>query len=224
MPAQFINCTYGSMGHIDCFTTSTTSNPSNGGTTSGDGACSDGSSVTIGASCTPGFQFDYWSEADTMVSTNILYSFILENNRVFVAEFSTDTLCSVATIANPPEGGSTTGDGTYTSGDPVTVNAYANDFYQFISWTEADSTVSTDSSYSFNIYYDRNLVANFSLVEYTVTTAVLPPGAGTTSGDGSYPVNSYIGVMATPNEGFQFTMDRSRYHCIHFQHIYFYYY
>jgi len=68
---------------------------------------------------------------------------------------------NVTISSNPSAGGTTTGDGTYSSGASVTVTATANNGYTFLDWTENGSHVSSNATYTFNIVADRNLVANF---------------------------------------------------------------
>ena len=65
--------------------------------------------------------------------------------------------------ANPSEGGTVTGGGTYQEGQSCTVTATANTGYSFASWTENGSVVSTDATYSFTVEADRVLVANFAV-------------------------------------------------------------
>jgi hypothetical protein len=62
---------------------------------------------------------------------------------------------------NPEDAGYLSGAGTFTSGTSVTVTAVSNNGYSFISWTENGNTVSTDSSFTFKISADRNLIATF---------------------------------------------------------------
>ena len=69
-------------------------------------------------------------------------------------EFSNITgMCSPGTIiasANPVEGGSITGAGTYESGTSCTVTATSNEGYTFMYWTEDDEVVSYRAEYSFS--------------------------------------------------------------------------
>ena len=58
--------------------------------------------------------------------------------------------------------------------------------YSFVNWTENGSTVSTSSSYNFTLNSDRNLVAHFSTVNYTISTTSSPSNGGTTTGDGTF--------------------------------------
>ena len=68
--------------------------------------------------------------------------------------------------ANPSEGGTVSGDGTFVSGSTCTLTATPNNGYQFNGWTENGNTVSASSEYTFTVDADRNLVAQFSLQGY----------------------------------------------------------
>ena len=65
--------------------------------------------------------------------------------------------------ANPTEGGTVTGGGTYQEGQSCTLTATANEGYTFTNWTENDTVVSTDATYSFTVEANRALVANFAV-------------------------------------------------------------
>jgi uncharacterized repeat protein (TIGR02543 family) len=68
--------------------------------------------------------------------------------------------------------GTTTGDGTFTTGDPVTIVATVKTGFVFVNWTVAGSQVSTDATYNFNAPAgDTTYVANFTqeVVVYTTT-------------------------------------------------------
>jgi hypothetical protein len=64
--------------------------------------------------------------------------------------------------ANPAEGGTVTGAGTYANGSTVTLTATANEGYTFVNWTENDNVVSTNATYTFVVNEGRTLVANFN--------------------------------------------------------------
>ena len=75
--------------------------------------------------------------------------------------------------ASPTAGGSVSGSGTYQQGQSCTVTATANNWYEFVNWTENGSQVSTNASYTFTVTANRNLVANFTqqVTLPTVTTS-----------------------------------------------------
>jgi len=83
---------------------------------------------------------------------------------------------NVSTVADPVSGGTTSGDGDYNENTVVTVKAKANEGYSFIQWTENETVVSTDTSYTFTVESDRNLKAVFT-PQYTLT--ITTEGIGT---------------------------------------------
>ncbi len=63
--------------------------------------------------------------------------------------------------ANPAAGGTVTGWGNYSEGSTATVEAISSQGYQFVSWTEAGTVVSTNPIYEFVVDSNRTLIANF---------------------------------------------------------------
>jgi hypothetical protein len=82
----------------------------------------------------------------------------------------------IITAASPPDAGTTSGAGTFTSGSTVTVNATPNAGYTFVNWTESGLVVSTSASYTFTVSSDRPLLANFSILPSAATPTISPPG------------------------------------------------
>ena len=71
------------------------------------------------------------------------------------------TIYNITATANPTNGGSITGAGSYQNGATVTLTATPASGYEFISWTENGTAVSTQLTYAFITMRDRSLVANF---------------------------------------------------------------
>ena len=67
----------------------------------------------------------------------------------------------VSVVADPSEGGTVNGGGTYDQGTNVTVTATANEGYNFVNWTENGNVVCTDVTYDFTVEADRTLTAIF---------------------------------------------------------------
>jgi hypothetical protein len=67
----------------------------------------------------------------------------------------------VDTSASPPEGGTTSGDGTFLPGEEITVVATSAPGFAFLGWTESGATLSTSVSYSFTADVNHSLVAQF---------------------------------------------------------------
>lgn len=69
---------------------------------------------------------------------------------------------TISTSSMPSSGGTTSGGGTFPAGTSRTVTATPNPGYNFSSWTENGSVVSTSASYTFTLNSNRNLVAVFT--------------------------------------------------------------
>jgi hypothetical protein len=141
-------------------TVTTSASPSAGGSTAGDGTYNLGTPLTVVATHNPAYAFVNWTEGGVEVSASEVYPFTVTADRTLVANFVPVTYV-VTTSASPSTGGTTSGDGTYNSGDGVAVEAFANAGYKFVNWTEGGAAVSASAGYSFIAEADRALVANF---------------------------------------------------------------
>ena len=149
-------------------TITATANPIEGGTVSGSGEYEFGSTCTLTATANDGYSFKYWTENGVVVSYDAEYSFAVTFDRSFVANFT--PLFSVTVSANPEEGGTVFGNGVYELDSICTVTATANDGYFFVNWTEDGAVVSNDTTYTFTVVHESNLIANF-VVEGTIVFA-----------------------------------------------------
>ena len=189
---------------LNSYTITATANPTAGGTVSGAGEFNHGASCTLTATANTGYTFTNWTENGSVVSSNANYTFTVTGNRTLVANFTLNTY-TIATAANPAAGGTVSGDGEYNHGESCTVTATANTGYTFSNWTENGSVVSTNSSYTFTVEGNRNLVANFSNITYTITVSANPSNSGTATGGGTYNHGQSCTVIATSADGYTFT-------------------
>ncbi len=113
--------------------------------------------------------------------------------------------CTITVIADPTNGGTVTGGGTYEYNTLVTIIAEANEGYSFINWTKNGSVVSTDSLYKFRVTESATYVAHFQVQSYQITAIVDPTDGGSVSGDGTYDYGETCTLTASPNEGFTFS-------------------
>jgi hypothetical protein len=130
---------------VENYTITTSSSPSNGGTTSGDGTFVAGTSDTVTATANSGYTFTNWTENGSVVSTSAGYTFTLNSNRTLVANFAQNQVInppSVQTIAPISTGktsatiaGAVTDDG----GAPV-------DGHSFSYWINPNSPTVIDDS------------------------------------------------------------------------------
>ena len=116
----------------------------------------------------------------------------------FTTKHTFTTKCSepdykISTSSNPLEGGSTKGGGTINTDESCTVTAIANRGYSFVNWTENGTIVSTNADYTFTVSNQRNLVANFSPITYTVDyNGNRNTGGSTTSSSHTYDVTKAL--------------------------------
>jgi len=190
------------------YTVSVSATPTDGGTVSGGGEYQQGQNCTVTATANTNYTFTNWTENGSVVSTNASYTFTVNGNRSLVANFTyVPPTYTVSVSANPSDGGTVTGGGSYTEGSSCTVTATANTNYTFTNWTENGSVVSTNASYTFTVNSNRNLVANFTYVPptYTVNVSANPNNGGTVTGGGSYTEGAFCTVTATANTNYTLT-------------------
>jgi len=89
---------------------------------------------------------------------------------------------TITTSSNPPEGGTTTGAGTFNTGTPDTLRATANRGFTFTNWSEAAAVISTNPVYPFVVTANRSFIATFTANPITISgfvrTAAGAPVAG----------------------------------------------
>ena len=180
-------------------------NPTNGGTVTGGGTYSQGRLCTVNATANSGYTFTNWTENGNVVSSQACYTFTVNSNRNLVANFQAQPQTYTINVsANPNNGGTVSGGGTYQQGQSCTVNATPNTGYTFTNWTENGNVVSTNASYTFTVTGDHTLVANFQVQSYTITVESANPDWGYVSGGGTFNYGETIEIAATPNIGHVF--------------------
>ena len=199
------NASYVAVFQIQSYTISISSNPSNGGTTSGGGTFSFNASCTVNATPLSGFNFDNWTENGNVVSSNASYTFVVTGDRNLVANFTAIPTYNVTLTANPANGGTVDGGGTFQEGQSCTITATANEGFTFNNWTEDGDVVSSNASYTFTVTSDRNLVANFTAIPtYLINVSANPAEGGVVNGNGSYLEGQTCTVTAWPASGYVF--------------------
>ncbi|MBJ7881500.1 InlB B-repeat-containing protein [Gelidibacter salicanalis] len=183
------------------------SSPIAGGTTSGSGQYTENSTVTVSALPNPGYVFVNWTEGETIASTSSSYQFVLTGNRTLVANYSEISAGQFAVIlsANPAAGGLTNGSGSYDAEANVTVTATPNNGYAFVNWTANEVEVSTNSSYTFAITANTNLVANFEVRTYTLNVTAKNGSVTKNPNEENYNSGAQVVLTATPATGYEFS-------------------
>ena len=144
------------------FVIDATANPAEGGEVSGGGNYQQGDECTLTATANDSYTFSNWTENDSVVSTDANYTFTVISDRTLVANFTLQSYI-IDVLSSPSSGGNVSGNGSYNYGQSCTISTSANIGYTFSNWTENNEVVSTDAIYTFSVYFDRTLVANFSI-------------------------------------------------------------
>ena len=190
---------------VNNFTVTVSASPANGGTVSGGGSYAQGTLCTVHAMPNTGYDFVKWTENGSQVSTDPNYTFIVTGNRNLVARFQKQTF-TITASANPTNGGTISGGGTYTYGSTCTLTAIANGSYNFVKWTKNGTQVSTNPTYSFTVTEGGAYVAHFeqNVTYYTINATANPATGGTITGAGSYAQGTTCNLHAIANSGYSF--------------------
>jgi hypothetical protein len=176
----------------------------NGGTATGGGIFQYQELDTVWAHAYPNYVFVEWRENDLPVSSDSIYIFPVTQSRHLVAHFRLKAF-NVEVSANPWNGGMVEGGGyNIPWGTDTTVYAYPFTNYDFVNWTENGEQASGVATYSFSVTESRNLVANFTPKNYTITLDVSHPGMGTVHGAGVYAYMDMATIEADANPGYAF--------------------
>jgi len=191
---------------VQSYTVSVSANPTNGGTVAGGGTYQQGQSCTVTATANTGYTFSNWTENGNVVSANASYSFTVTGNRTLVANFTAQPVnYTISVSANPTNGGTVAGGGTYQQGQSCTVTATSANGYIFVRWTENGNSVSTNASYTFTVAGSRTLVAQFQQQSYTINASANPTNGGSVSGGGAFHYGESCTLIATPAAGYTFS-------------------
>lgn len=172
-------------------------------TQSGSGSYDPGTTATIEAVPSNGFEFLEW-EGDIRGTDNPI-EVTMDTNKSVTAVFV--ELPSIMTLSVSPNGSGSvneSGSGSYVKDSIATLEAVPSSGYRFDRW-EGDASGS-DNPLSLTMNSDKDVTAVFELITYSLSTNVSPAATGsvTESGDGTYLQGAGATVTATPAEGYLF--------------------
>ena len=185
------------------YTITATADPVNGGNVTGGGTFNYGNSCTLSATPAAGYTFVNWTKNGTQVSTNATYTFTVTESAAYVAHFQLQTF-TINVTADPAEGGTVAGGGTFNYGETCTVTATANEGYTFVNWTTGMFSVSNEITYTFTVTSNVNLTAHFELQTFQVKVSVNPAEAGNVTGEGTYNYGDDVTLTIVRNEDWHF--------------------
>ena len=185
---------------IDQFTVSTYIYPAAGGTVAGAGTFDYGETCTLTA--TPntenGYHFVNWYYQGDEYSTETEITFTVEQNMTFEAYFSLNQY-AISASANPVNGGTVSGAGTYNYGSTCYLYAIPDSKFQFVNWTKDDEVISTYNNIGVTVEGNAAYVANFEQYVFTISAVSNLPGAGILTGAGNYLEGTEVTLTATPS-------------------------
>lgn len=182
---------------------SSTVNPTESGTVTGTGTYLFNETCTLTATANTGYVFVSWTENGAPVSTEPTYVFTVTGNRNLVANFALASY-EISVSINPTIAGDVVGSGSYLYGQTCTLIASENTGYTFSFWSENGNTVSYDAQYSFTVTASRNLVANFTPMEFQISVSAQPTNGGVVDGGDTYYYGQVCTVTAEANYGYNF--------------------
>ena len=210
--------------------------PETGGTASGGGSFTYGQTCSLTATPNTGYAFVNWTKNGTVVSSNASYSFTVNDNGNYVAHFAVARY-TLTVVAEPTEGGTVSGGGTYNYGQVVTLRAVAREGYEFVNWTKDGSVISTNAISPVVVREDAEYVANFMILSFEIKAHTDPYYTGVIDGVGIYnygdtctltiiPYDEYEfihwtlnGQIVSEDESFSFVVTEGRNYIAHMQHV-----
>ena len=152
-----------------------TANAGDGGSVTGGGTFASGTQVSLTATPSSGYSFSGWSNGST---TNPL-TITLNSNTTITANFQVIVNSYTLTVTAEEGGSVSTEGGEYEEGTEVTISANADYGYEFIGWSDGETSIER----VITISSETSISANFEEVFYTLNkNEILISEIGVSSG------------------------------------------
>lgn len=179
--------------------------PPSAGVVSGGGNFFYNTAVSVQATPNTGWNFTGWTLNGQLVSSSATYNFNMPATGLILQANFEQILYPLQIVVNPAGAGTVSGTGNYAFQAQVTVQAQPEPAYNFMSWNQGSTVLSTNPTYTFPMPPNAlTLTARFSLKTYFIEVASSNPAHGTVSGGGVYTHGESITVQAQPAQGYQF--------------------
>ena len=196
---------------INSYTLTTAVSPKGGGSVTAGGSMNYNATKSLTATASTGYSFSSWSKtAGTLSSTtsNPTTFTMGAGNATVTANF-THIQRTLTLAVSPSGGGTTSGEGTKYYNDSCSISATAATGYAFKNWTTSSGGTIANANSASTTYTMPNsnatVTANFTHIQYTLTTASSPSEGGTTSGGGTKYYNDSCSISATAATGYTFS-------------------
>ena len=162
-------------------TVKVSSNNNDAGNVVGGGTITYGGETTLSAKAYNGYVFTGWKEGDTIISRDASIKLTnIQNDRKITAIFDR-TSHTLTLAANPADGGTVSGGGTFKLGTGTTIKATPNKGYIFKGWTVNSQVVSRDATFKIN-NVDQDYTCTAIFEKEGVQTFEISSGVATTGG------------------------------------------
>ena len=182
------------------YSVNVTISPAGAGEVNGTGIYNQGATATLNIipNSNDGYSFGYWN-GDQLGSDNPL-TIEVNSNINLTANFGLNnyTLSVISTA-----GGTAIGSGNIQHGTMKTISATPDYGYSFTGWTGEGVTSPFSSTTTVNMTQARSVTANFSPIQYYVTSTA-GMGGSVNEINGSYSYDANISIIATPIHGYTF--------------------
>lgn len=170
------------------------------GTVTGGGNYRVGDTITIAAVAEYGWIFDHWACPDNVVLTNAQIEITVhEVENQYIAHF-VPHMVEIEVVANPSNGGTATGGGSFQVGTITAINARPSSGWRFIRWNDND----TNSEKTITVPVGGGAYTAFFQKEATVSAQASPSNGGHITGTGTYLVGESITLNALADQGWRF--------------------
>ena len=168
-----------------------TANPTNGGTVSGGGTYAVGTNVQLIAMAANGWAFTSWNDSNSNATRSVN---VLVGGAAYTAYFQRQT-ATITVQANPANGGTVSGSGTYFVGTNVQITATASNGWTCTGWSDGGAPAHTITVPVTNITF----TANFAVCSYALAAASTNVAASAGSGSVNLTAGTSCAWTATNN-------------------------
>ena len=170
-----------------------------GGSVSGAGTYDHGTTVSITATPSTGYDFSGWTGASVTDSTAANTTITLTEVQNLTANF---VLKEYTLTVSSGTGGSASGEGNFTHGTTTSITANPSAGYHFVNWSGESVTDANAASTTIIMDQNRSVTANFAIDEHVLT---LNAGTGgNVSGAGTFDYGTNASIAASPSTGYSF--------------------
>ena len=169
------------------------------GSVSGGGTYEEGTTVTIAANASSGYEFASWTDGVTTNPRSVTIlsdtAFTATFRAVYVPQDYTVTITS-----NDESLGRVSGSGTYREGSTAYISAYPSAHCHFVRWSDGNATAQR----TLTVTSDITLTATFAPDSVEIVARANDGGLGRVAGGGLYAIGDEATLTATPNSGSRF--------------------